>query len=274
MKKIIFVLLFLGLSACSNDTLPKYSKLDGLRILALDLDKLEIQNPPAGVQNIQVTPYLSDIGGSGAINLRVQSCLDRGVSLGVMPSCENSTDVTTVDSTFNFADSERTASATPISISFTIPANFLTSYAAPLQFNGVSYLITVTATRGNTTLKSFRRVLISTKTPNQAPVISDILGDGTSLSALPNKATSLSFAATGSPESYQYMNTKEEISNLTETYEVTWFTSDGEIKSPRSRENETVLWTPPDTAPVGRSVVIVGVLRDGRGGVSVLIKKL
>lgn len=273
MKKLISAFFLIGLSACGNDSLPKYTKLDGLRILAIDLDTLEIQNPPAGVQNIQVTPYISDIGGTGAVNLTVQTCLDRGVSIGADPTCANATDLTTVNSTLNFADAERTAPATPIAASFTVPANLLANYATPLQFNGVPFLITVTATRGDTTLKSFRRILISTKTPNQAPGLADLLADGSSLTALPNKEVNLSFTANTTPESYQYMNSKEEISNLTEVFETTWFTSDGEIKIPRTRENETTTWTPPSTPPSGRSVVVVGVLRDGRGGIDVIIRK-
>lgn len=273
MKKIYSVLLLFGLAACSNDSLPKYTKLDSLRILAIDLDTLEIQNPSAGVQTVQVTPYLSDIGGTDPVNLTIQTCLDRGVSFGAEPTCENAADLTTVNSTVNFADPERTAAATPTSVSFTIPSNLLANYATPLQFNGVPYLITVTATRGDATLRSFRRILITTKTPNQAPGMSDILADGASLVTLPNKEVLLSFTANTAPESYQYMNSKEEISNLTETFETTWFTSDGEIENPRTRENETTRWTPPTTPPVGRSVVVVGVLRDGRGGIDVIIRK-
>lgn len=274
MRALILISSFLVLGACSQDDLPKYSKLDGLRILALDLNTPEIQNPSAGAQTVQLTPYLSDIGGSGSIDLTIQSCLDRGVSFGAEPTCEGAADVTTTNSTLTFADAERTGPAAAITVNFTIPANLLSQYAAPLRFNGVAYLITVTATRGTATLKSFRRILLSTKTPNQNPGIADVLAEGTTLSNLPAGETNLSFSTNTNPESYQYMNTKEEVSNLTETFETTWFISDGELTTPRTRADETTKWTPPPTAPTGRSVVVVGVLRDGRGGVSVIIKKL
>ncbi len=273
MKKLIPALFLLGLSACGNDSLPKYTKLDGLRILAINANPLEIQNPPAGVQNIQVTPYIVDIGGTGAVSLTVETCLDRGVSIGADPTCTSATDRATVNSTLNFTDAERTEPASPIAVNFTVPTNLLANYAKPLQFNGVPFLITVTATRGDTTVKSFRRVLVSTKTPNQAPGLADLLADGFALATLPTKEVNLSFTASTTPESYQYMNSKEEISNLTEVFETTWFASDGEIKIPRTRENETTTWTPPSTPPSGRKVVVVGVLRDGRGGIDVIIRK-
>ncbi len=59
----------------------------------------------------------------------------------------------------------------------------------------------------------------------------------------------------------------------TEVFETTWFVSDGAIENPRTRVGESTEWETPASAPVGRQSVVVGVLRDERGGTAVLIRK-
>lgn len=285
MLKLLYLsVLSLALTACSMDDLPKYSKLDRLRILALDVDQPEIQNPAGGVTNVQLTPYVSDVGGTGTINLAVQSCLDPGVGLGAEPSCDGAQFASTVQNVTvsdaggapvdTFGNPERTGKplSGAITVGLTIPAGLLAQYSAALQNNGVAYLITVTATRGSDVVRSFRRVLLSTKTPNTNPVLSDLLANGASLTALPTGEASLTFAAGSAPESYTFVggNGSE---TLTETFETTWFVADGNIDNPRTQTGESTVWESPGSAPSGRQAVVVGVLRDGRGGTSVLIRK-
>ena len=286
MKFFIFTLaaVVLLFSGCSKDDLPKYSKLDRLRVLALVVNTPEIQNPSAGTINVNLDPYISDIGGTGNITLEVQSCLDGGVNLGVEPSCVGATNASTVQTITvsdpggqaagTFGAPERTGrpSTGSISVPLTLPANFLTAYSPALQFNGVSYLITVKVTSGSGSIRSFKRVLMSTKTPNNNPSLTDLAADGTSLTSLPGGDVKLSFTA-DTPETYSYLSGDGTTKSLTEIYETTWFVSDGEIAIPRSFPSESISWKGP-VATSGRKTVVVGVLRDGRGGTSVTIRLL
>lgn len=264
------------LTSCAMNDFPKYSALDRLRILALVANVPEIQNPSAGTTNVQLTPYLSDLNGTGTVALEIQSCLDGGVAYGAEPTCAGAATASSVlNQTVTFSDVERTGAPTgAITVPLSIPAGLLSSYSSALQYNGVAYLITVKATRGSESVRSFRRILLSTKAPNQNPVLGDLLVNGSSLTSLPSGEVALSFSATGSPEGYQYLTTGGTVQSLTEVYETTWFVTDGTIESPRSRQGETVTWKAPSTAPSGRQSVVVGVLRDGRGGVHVLVRKL
>jgi hypothetical protein len=264
------------LTSCGMDEFPKYSALDRLRILALVVDTPEIQNPSAGIINVQMTPYLSDLNGTGTVALEIQSCLDSGVAYGAEPSCVGAVTASSLLSqTVTFADLERTGAPTgAITVPLTIPAGLLAGFSPTLQFNGVPYLITVKATRGSEIVRSFRRVLLSTKTPNQNPTLGDLLVNGSSLTVLPTGEVALSFSATGTPETYQFLSSTGTVSNQTEVFETTWFISEGVIENPRTRQGETITWKAPASGPSGRQAVVVGVLRDGRGGVSVLIRKL
>lgn len=269
---------------CGGKEMAKYSQLDRLRILALVVDTPELQNPAAGVTNVQLTPILSDIGGTGTIDLAVQSCLDPGSSLGADPSCDGAAQASTVQNITvsdaggapvdTFGDPERTGqpASGAIAVPLNIPAGLLSAYSATIQNNGLPYLITVTATRGSQTLKSFKRVLISNKAPNTNPTLSDLLSNGVSLTALPTGKPALSFTSSGA-ETYPFMNSAGATTTETEVFETTWFVADGVIENSRTRVGETTEWEAPATAPAGRQAVVVGVLRDDRGGTAVLIRK-
>ncbi len=285
MKRIIFLIAICTLSACSKDDMPQYSKLDRLRILGLVVNTPELQNPAAGTVNVNLDPYISDIGGTGAVSLDVQSCLDPGVSLGKDATCAGGTSASSVQTVAVaeptgqaagiFGAPERTGrpSTGSIVVPLTIPANFLSPYSAALQFNGVAYIITVKATSSTGTVSSFRRVLISNKSPNANPTLSDLLVDGASLTTLPGADANLSSTFSSSPETYQYMSNDGSTKSFTETFETTWFVSDGEVEIPRTFTGETTVWKAP-VAASGRKSVVVGVLRDGRGGISVMVKLL
>lgn len=282
---LLLPFIFLNLLACDKDTFPKYSSLGGLRILALTVNTPEVQNPAAGTVNISLDPYLSDLNGTGNITLEIQSCLDSGVNLGALPDCSNGLSASTLQTeTITapagqaagvFGDPERTGtpSTGAITVGLAVPAGLLASFSSVSQFNGVAYIITVKATRGSESVKSFRRILFSTKTPNANPSIADLFSEGATLTSLPTKAVPLSFTATGSAESFQRLLTDGSTVNETETFETTWFVSDGTIESARTLLGETSAWSPPSSAPVGRSTLVIGVLRDGRGGVNVMTKK-
>lgn len=283
LRQSLWMVFFL--SACQANNFPKYSTLEKLRVLALVVDTPEIQSPGAGTTNVSLTPYLSDIGGSGNVDLTVQSCLDPGVAAGSEPSCSGALYASppqTVSVTAPagqaagiFGSPERTGapSSGGITVGLQIPANLLLAFPTVLQHNGVPYLITVTAQRGSQTVRSFRRVLISTKSANLNPTLTDILVNGSSLTTLPTGEPLLSFSAS-TPETYQSMASSGALVSETEAFVLTWFISDGEMENSRILEGQNTIWKTPGGAPSQRQVVVVGVLRDGRGGVAVLVKKL
>jgi hypothetical protein len=283
-----FCLGSLLLTSCSKDTFPKYSSLDRLRILAIVANTPELQNPAAGITNIQITPYISDIGGTGDVQLTLQSCLDPGVALGATPDCNDSATASSIQSiTMSsastiteglFGDPERTGApqSGAITVPLQIPVNLLDQFSQTLQYNGISYLITITATTSNNIVKSFRRILVSNKAPNSNPTLSDLLIDQTSLTQTPSSGThTLTFSTADTPESYQFLKGNGDYRSLQESYEITWFASEGTLNTYRATATEPVTWktTTPNPTPAHKPVV-VGVLRDGRGGLSVKVKTL
>jgi hypothetical protein len=280
---IVSVFLFAVLG-CGSDNLPQYSKLDRLRILGITTPTPELQNPAGGTVNVNIVPYISDVGGNGNITLQVQSCLDPGTSLGAAPTCTGASytsapQTVTVTAPAGQADGvfgtpERTGapSTGAITVGLNVPAGLLLAFSSSIQNNGVPYLITVTVTSSSGVIRAYRRILISTKVANTNPTLTNLLSQGVPLASFPNAEVQLSFASSGSPESYSLFGTDGSVNLQTETYETTWFVSDGEILNPRTKAGETTTWSAGGAAPSGRKSIVAGVLRDGRGGMSVLIR--
>lgn len=283
MKKIFIIFTCGFFLSCSTSNFPKYSSLGTLRVLALVVDQPSIQNP-SGSTTVNLTPYISDINGSGSVQLVVQSCLDPGVSEGATPDCTNgvyASSAQTVTMTpassqpaGTFGTPERTGAPTSsIAVSLQIPSSFLSAYSSPLQFNGVPFLITVTATSGSSTVQAFRQVYVSTQTPTTNPSLGDLLANGSSLTSLPSSNVNLSFTASSTPATYQYMSSSGDVSTITETYQTTWYVSDGTVDASWTYANTQTEWEVPGSAPTGRKTIVVGVLRDGRGGESALVRQ-
>ncbi len=75
MKKFFVTLILAALvSACSNDKLPDFNKLDKLRIIALEVNTPEV-NPGA---TVTVTPWISDISETTGLSDTVIVCVDPG----------------------------------------------------------------------------------------------------------------------------------------------------------------------------------------------------
>lgn len=272
--------------SCNKDTLPKYSLLDRLRILGIVSNTPEIQNPSAGITNVSINPFISDIGGSGDILLEIQSCLDPGVGLGAEADCSqglyaSSIQNITVSSTATaveglFGEPERTGSpqSGSITVPLQIPPSLLDQFSSNLQYNGISYIITLKATSSTNSIRSFRRILISTKTPNTNPSLSNLLINNSDYSQRPPDGTfQLSFNSADTPENYSFLAGDGEYRSLQEEYETSWFVSEGLIESSRSKITEFIEWklTSSNPAPP-RKLVMVGVLRDDRGGTDIKVK--
>lgn len=291
-KLILFIFLFffqlLQLS-CSKNNFPKYSALDRLRILGITTPTPELQNPSSGTTNVSITPYVSDIGGSGDITLEVQSCLDPGVSLGATPTCTYAQYASAVQTiTMNsiatateglFGNPERTGSpqSGAITVPLQIPSQLLPLLPTYMQYNGVSYLITVKATAASGSVSSFRRILISTKAPNNNPTIADLLLNNLSFTQRPTEGVyQLKLSTTDTPESYQFLTGNGEYKNFQEDYEISWFVSEGVMEIARGFLSDDLDWTvtPTPSPSTPQKTVVVAALRDGRGGMAVKVKIL
>jgi hypothetical protein len=270
-------LLFLGvfLAACSG-SLPSYTTIDDLRVLTL---KAEPPDVSAGA-TLTVTPLISDVNGAGrTLQYSAVGCLDPGLLYGAEATCEGSATLVTLASATSFTLSSPAYTEAGPSISVPIPTTVAIRRSTADLYNGVAYLFvyTVTAPDGKT-VKAVKRLIASTRTTrNSNPVLSDIVTDASvSLgSTLPGAEVTLKAShAAGVQESYDLMRVDGTKVDVTEKVITTWFLSDGTMAIKATLEGETNVFTPPTTKPTAHSTVIVGVTRDGRGGVDFKVQSL
>ncbi|MBL7716132.1 MAG: hypothetical protein JNL01_11770 [Bdellovibrionales bacterium] len=273
----------LFLSACSDSTLPEYPKLGPLRVLALTANTPEVTAAGA----VTLTPLISDVDGAGrTLAWTTEACMDPGVSVGATPSCESALDRVIVGGagagSAVVGASANAWTATLPAITVNVPVAFATAFSllpTVNQFNGVAYIVVfrITATNGDS-VTAFKRIVLTTRTAgdvNTNPTFTDILADGATLAALPTAKTSLSASFSGMQGSYPALRNDGSSTTLTEEATITWFFSDGEYERFRTTSTLTTNeWTPPTSAPAGRGVVVVGVIRDGRGGDAAIVRAL
>ncbi len=275
--------LLISLAGCGADDLPDYTRLGGLRILALRADTPEV-NPGATVQVTAVVSDLPNSGSAGERNLTfaAEGCIDPGVGLGASPSCAGRPDRVSLGAGAipGLGSPSNTFTGEAPALSVVIPPAILAGRSPQAQYNGVAYLVfyTVTATDPSTgatsQLTSFRRILASTRAvKNSNPVLNDVLAGNQGFQAY---LTGLSFGAgpislvpaLGSGSSESYTEKLEDGSDLPrqETLTTTWFLSDGDMKRFRTDADAPNTWTPPASKPSRPGLVFLVVTRDGRGG--------
>lgn len=266
-------ILLLG-SGCGDDDLPAFSALDRLRVIALVASAPEA-NP--GTAGITITPWVSDARGGGrALTYTAEGCLDPGVSFGSDPSCVGNPTKTSLGSgaVTGLSAPHYTSAVDTITLILPSDAIAFAGRSANEKYNGVAYLVTyeVRAADG-TTHKAFKRILISetSKTAkNQNPTLSDILADGTSLTAVPAGVVQISAQiASWSAETYSELGSTGPVAK-SEDLITTWFITGGDLLYDRTEPLQSTRWTPPASAPA----LVIGVLRDERGGSSVVAKSL
>jgi hypothetical protein len=280
MRPIPFLFLLpLFLGACSDDSLPKYVELKDLRVLAIQAGTSGGAAEFSPGDSVTITPYISDYyGGSRALTYEAFACINLALSVGGEPSCTGIPGAISVGSGSAAAPAiSRTGSTTTFSV--TIPTYILQGRSARDSYNGVSYLVTYTITAaGGPTVRAFTRLVVSESSKtvkNNNPQTTDLLANGTTLSSLPSGAVNLSVSyPSSSIESYDLIQTDLSLQNRTEELLTTWFITDGDLKFFRTINTNTTEYTPPSSAPSGRQPLIVGVSRDNRGGVTVIVKSL
>jgi hypothetical protein len=120
------------------------------------------------------------------------------------------------------------------------------------------------------TIKAFKRLPVTTRaTKNSNPTLGNILIDGNSFATYPSDGD-FSLSASSSEESYQFQTADGSLTTQTEELNVAWYVSDGEINFPITTKSGTTRFKKGDKS----SLVVVAVIRDGRGGMAVQIKKV
>lgn len=253
--------------SCSEEPLMEYSKLESLRILDINVDVPEVNQLDTSM-NFSLVPLLSDVGGVGAVNLKWDICLDPGVAYGAEPVCPGNA---ISQQTHNFVSAMRTEVGAVHVKTFNMPSAVFTLAGASGQFNGVAVLVTLEASTGSETVRSFKRILYTSKTTNLNgnPSLTGFLVKGSAWTGVPIEKSALTpILGAGSRESYEFKTEDGEIVTLQEELQVTWFASAGEFTRTRTVDTSSTEWTP--AASPG---VIVLVLRDGRGGSTTFIRE-
>lgn len=270
-----------GVSGCGEMDLPKYVELGGLRVLAIQVEKSDLSGyaEVSPGDTVVVRPFVSDFGGgTRTLSYVAVACVDPGVGLGAEPTCEGAADAVSAGSgAVTITGTERTGWANSFNVS--VPASIHDARSTVAQFNGVNYLVVYTISSSDgAEVRSFKRIVVSESgkaTKNMNPILNDILANGVSLSAMPNGEIDISAQYTvGSLESFSIKNSDLSLSPETETLTTTWFISNGSLKAFRTLNGASTTYTPPASIPGGQTPILVGVLRDSRGGASVRLQSL
>ncbi len=277
-----WALSFLTLG-CANENFPKYQKLDSFRVLGIYANTPEVL-VSALPATVTLTPILSDIGSGGrTITVSGSACPDPGVNFGAEPTCAQSplkVDLTIPSITPGAVASNSQLFGTPSltgstpSFSVNIPTGFTSGRSTSDLFNGIGYLISLRFQAGDKVVLAYKRITVSNKsTPNANPSIVSVLANGVALTTLPAAAVNLT-TETSAPAIYEMMDSSGAITSKAESLRVTYFHSDGLLKSARLSPSDTNLWTPPSASPIGRPATIVVMVYDGLGGMNFRVTDL
>lgn len=274
-SQCVLIIASLLLMSCSSEELPKYEQLTGLRVLAMTADQPEA----APGATVIITPHVSDMAETTGLSFQAVACIDPGVAYGADPSCEgNASTVSLASGSISTLTAAKsfTGAADQLTVSIPLEAVIFANRSAQQKHNGVAYLIDyrLSNSRGGT-VKAIRRILVSSRAlKNSNPTLIDIVSNGLSLSSLPvGSTTNLSPDTTGSAaETFDVMLENGTLRSEQEELLTTWFITDGEVAAPRTLGTKSVEYDGPSTAPTGRDAYIFAVMRDGRGGATVIRK--
>lgn len=264
-KTSISLLLAALLSACSEEKLPEFNRLDSMRTLAL-----VASTPETSVgSSVTITPVVSDANGNGrTLTYKSEGCLDPGIGYGAYPDCTGAQSFQTLSSGTVTTLASPNYSGAANTITFTIPSDVFNGKTSIEQYNGVPYifLYTLTASDGSE-VRSFKRIIVSIKSAKNAnPTFSKILANDQPFTALPiNVPLKLKPSySDSSAESYTTLTDAGVVGTKTETLTTSWFVSEGSLEFYRTTDQTentfSVSFLP------NRLVVFIAVLRDDRGG--------
>ncbi len=264
------VLLSALASGCAGEKMPKYSIVQGLRVLGMVLDYPEVNydgssfTTPVATSVVEVTPVISDLyGGTRTLRYNLYHCIDPGVGVGAIPTCSGNpsrVDVATAQAVLagldDFSsDNNRTGAISGVSINLdagTLGATVMALYAAKFQslttaqkFNGFSILIFFELypdAEESKKITTFKRLIVSGPakvTKNANPITLTFLRDGAPLgTSLPTVKSSLdAFVPASDFQSYLFTDASGNTSSLTESIETAWFlTGPEDVKCSKEKE--------------------------------------
>lgn len=266
--RYLLPLLFI-LVSCGDDDMKKYSKLEGLRILAIEADTPQIN--AAGAVNL--TPYLSyPEANDTTLDISYTACIDPGIAYGAALKCD--TPIVSSSTTFSTAIADLqnnfyTGAMSPITIN--VPAasfTYLGTLPSDTQFNGYDIIVIFEISdqaNSSQKIKTFKRISLTTKGGadlNANPTAGNIQANGANITSFPSGKVDIKLDSPSDPEAYQ-IEASSGLTNLTESMTVTWFSNVGEFKFSRTDKDESVEFDPKSAT----SGVFVAVYRDNRGGV-------
>ncbi len=264
MKNLLFFFSLLLFASCGEDKLKKVETLSSFRILAIETATPELtQN--TGL-TITARPYVSDINGGRSLSAVVDGCIDPGISFGAEVTCEGNASKVSVAYSINTSTLPNLNTGWgSYSSALTIPDTIFTGRTDREKYNGVPYIIIFKFTVDGVVLKSFRRILVTNRTTlNSNPTLSALLLNGSTISK-PNLNDYLSASVSGS-ENYNTILADGSLENRNETLTMAWYVSSGELNISKASASESVQYK---TSPPSSQLLIIGVLRDERGGVAV-----
>lgn len=271
----LVILTSILLTACADNTLPKPSQLESIRVLALTTPVAEFSLG----DTVVVTPWISDLSAtaSSTFSYRWRACWDPGVGFGAQATCSSANWTTVAVSGLDYATKAWTGDVNTFSVNIPSSAAEFSLQSSNAQFNGIAYVVEFELIRNDgASAKAFRRLLVSTNpTKNANPSAPDALLNGASLSgALPLTEVSLTGSVnTSSVQTYSYYADSGELKSRNETLILSWYTSDGSFTPGVSDINGTVKFKGPAAAPTGRTAAIVLIVRDDRGGIAAVVRR-
>ncbi len=270
MNKLIACIFLILFGSCGDDNFKKYSSLKGFRVLGLIANLPEVSDTN---DTISITPILSDIENEGrSIKIKVEGCVDPGIANGEEIDCfggqkyqlfsENLYDLSAL-----LGGSYFTGAITPINV--TIPSGVLNGRSIFEQYNGIDYILVFTFFyEDKRILKSFKRIKVSSRLEkNSNPTI-----DSVDAILMTSSDQQLSINVSESPESFTFYDLTGKVATSSEVYYVSWFSSSGEIETSQVYLGEKTKINLGDSLP--DELVLVVILRDGRGGVTYQLQNL
>lgn len=277
MKCYVTIFIVLLFCSCGDDKLKKIYKLDSFRILGIQANRPEVSVFHLPTE-VALTPIMSDVNGDGRwIKVQISGCADPGVSLGADPSCEYAADrIDYAYDDFNPLHLKENLYSGPMtSINVSIPAGILDGRNIFDKYNGFSYLVTFKFIVSGEIFKSYKRVVVSTKAQadlNTNPTAASINFNNSTLTAVPKSEGSLDMFLASGAENNLILNLDGQYQILSEELGIAWFVSSGQVNSSLTLVNEQNLYTP--SQPVPTNLVVIAVIRDGRGGLDYMIQKV
>ena len=265
MKKILLAFIPFCLISCGGKKLADVETLGTFRVLAIQTSTPELTQTTG--LSVTAKPFVSDISSGGrTVSGLVEGCVDPGVSSGAVVTCDGNP--TRVFSAYSVDTSGLTMQTGwgGLSSSLAIPDAIFAGRSAREKFNGVPFLIIFSFDVDGATSKYFRRVLITNRTTlNANPSLTALKLNGGAIGK-PKNGDYLNATYSG-VETYDYMRADGLTESRTEKLMMAWYVNSGTFDMPKATAAESVQYK---TDPPSGQMLIIGILRDERGGVDVV----